>query len=243
MDFSKLDYALECIALQHKLPAQEVLDRWLERQQASVPDRWRFLDGIPCIIGGLIALLGTLEGRGGNFPWKTLPTVLARRGCILQNYPENILMPGEKRPTLAKSKGISDLSLDEWRVLADALKRDITCASRHAIEAVEEGVIEDEEAIIEDEVEVDHGDLIPQIACTSQHAIEAVEEGVFEDEEGIIKDKEEVDELLGSQEIFVDSNYNDSMRPLRPSQALHSTLADLCSILVHRKVVDTVTQL
>ncbi|KAG1718270.1 uncharacterized protein EDB91DRAFT_1258701 [Suillus paluster] len=309
MDFSKLNYALERIALQHKLPAQEVLDRWLERQQASVPDRWRFLDGIPCIIGGLIALLGTLEGRGGNFPWKTLPTVLARRGCILQNYPENILMPGEKRPTLAKSKGISDLSLDEWCVLADALQRDvltiksvttlnacknlmlsrdpvivgeapvrdflitcgrcefangridrlglacpddascsnsppgpphrqrlrvfievpvppsywrlhatrqcspvlsthhhgdlipqITCASRHAIEAVEEGIIEDEEAIIEDEVEVDHGDLIPQIACASQHAIEAVEEGVFEDEEGIIEDKEEVDELLGSQE-------------------------------------------
>lgn len=50
---------------------------------------------------------------------------LARRGYILQNYPEDVLMPGEKRATLTKSKGIHNLSLHERRVFADALKNDL----------------------------------------------------------------------------------------------------------------------
>ncbi|KAG2365063.1 hypothetical protein BDR07DRAFT_1481746 [Suillus spraguei] len=80
------------------------------------------INGIPCIVGGLTALLGMLNGRGGTFPWKTLPTILAHCGYILHHYPENVLMPGERRPTLARSKGIHNLTLCEWDPLTDALK-------------------------------------------------------------------------------------------------------------------------
>ncbi|KAG0695222.1 hypothetical protein DFH29DRAFT_1005651 [Suillus ampliporus] len=135
MDFAQLDYVLEHIASRHRVEAQEVLDKWLERRRVHDPDRWRLLDGIPCIVGGLTALLGPLEGRGGNFPWKTLPTVLARHGCILGNYLENILMPGESRATLAKSKGIHDLSLHEWRILVDALKNNALTVKSIATDA------------------------------------------------------------------------------------------------------------
>ncbi|KAG2737447.1 hypothetical protein P692DRAFT_20823752, partial [Suillus brevipes Sb2] len=49
---------------------------------------WKSLDGIPCIMGGITALVasvgGTLRGRTSNdFPWKTLPKELARLGCRL----------------------------------------------------------------------------------------------------------------------------------------------------------------
>ncbi|KAG1775773.1 hypothetical protein EV702DRAFT_940069, partial [Suillus placidus] len=47
---------------------------------------------------------------------------LARCGCILHHYPENILMPGERRPSLVKSKGIQDLTLCERDILTDALR-------------------------------------------------------------------------------------------------------------------------
>ncbi|KAG1877144.1 hypothetical protein C8R48DRAFT_768693 [Suillus tomentosus] len=68
---------------------------------------------------------GKLEGRGGTFPWKTLPSELTRRGYILQHYPEDVLMPGKKHTSLVKSKGIHDLSLCERRVFADALKNNM----------------------------------------------------------------------------------------------------------------------
>ncbi|KAG2114866.1 hypothetical protein DEU56DRAFT_705592, partial [Suillus clintonianus] len=47
---------------------------------------------------------------------------LAHRGCTLHHYPENVLMPGEKRPTLVKSKGIHDLTIHERDLLTDALR-------------------------------------------------------------------------------------------------------------------------
>ncbi|KAG1718221.1 hypothetical protein EDB19DRAFT_1612279, partial [Suillus lakei] len=43
-------------------------------------------------------------------------------GCVLYNYPEDALMPGELRDTNQKSKGINDLTLRERGVLSDALK-------------------------------------------------------------------------------------------------------------------------
>ncbi|KAG2053170.1 hypothetical protein BDR06DRAFT_1008818 [Suillus hirtellus] len=130
MDFSQLDYILERVASRYKVDAQEVLDKWLEKQEVHDPEAWRLLKGIPCIVGGLTALLGTLKGRGGNFLWKTLPTILACHGCILENYPEDILMPGERCSTLAKSKGIHNLTIHECFKLADALKNDaLTCKS------------------------------------------------------------------------------------------------------------------
>ncbi|KAG2096050.1 uncharacterized protein F5147DRAFT_778412 [Suillus discolor] len=88
---------------------------------------WKTLDGIPCIMGGLTALVasvsGTLRGRTQNdFPWKTLPKELARLGCCLVNYPNKTLMPGETRPTLSRSKGIHDLTLPHRINLVNALK-------------------------------------------------------------------------------------------------------------------------
>ncbi|KAG1896265.1 uncharacterized protein F5891DRAFT_934019, partial [Suillus fuscotomentosus] len=50
---------------------------------------------------------------------------LAKRGYVLQHYPENVLMPGERRATLAKSKGIHDLTLRERQIFADALKNNL----------------------------------------------------------------------------------------------------------------------
>ncbi|KAG1794593.1 uncharacterized protein HD556DRAFT_1442777 [Suillus plorans] len=122
MDFARLDSVLDCIALQRGVTADTILAGWLERRENGDSERWRQLDGIPCIIGGLTALLGTLDGRGGTFPWKRLPAILAHRGYTLHHYPENVLMPGKKRPTLVKSKGIHDLTLRERDLLADALK-------------------------------------------------------------------------------------------------------------------------
>ncbi|KAG0694722.1 hypothetical protein DFH29DRAFT_1006068 [Suillus ampliporus] len=49
MDFARLDSVLNCITLKHGLTGET-------------------LNGIPCIIGGLSALLGTLDGQGGDIP-------------------------------------------------------------------------------------------------------------------------------------------------------------------------------
>jgi hypothetical protein len=58
MDLTQLDHILERLASRYKLDAQEVLDKWLESRQVRDPEGWKLLDGIPCIIGGLTALLG-----------------------------------------------------------------------------------------------------------------------------------------------------------------------------------------
>ncbi|KAG2159670.1 uncharacterized protein EDB93DRAFT_1045470, partial [Suillus bovinus] len=50
---------------------------------------------------------------------------LARRGYVLQHYPENVLMPSEKHLTLIKRKGIHQLLLCEHQILADALKNNL----------------------------------------------------------------------------------------------------------------------
>ncbi|KAG1902470.1 uncharacterized protein F5891DRAFT_1186593 [Suillus fuscotomentosus] len=60
----------------------------------QVDDGWKALDGIPCIMGGLTALVAsvgsTLRGRAqNNFPWRTLPKELARLGYFLIDYRQN----------------------------------------------------------------------------------------------------------------------------------------------------------
>lgn len=62
MDFTKLNRLIERIASQHDLPVEMVVERWLERQTVSNLDGWKNLDGIPCIVGGLLALLGEFYG-------------------------------------------------------------------------------------------------------------------------------------------------------------------------------------
>ncbi|KAG1886389.1 uncharacterized protein F5891DRAFT_988558 [Suillus fuscotomentosus] len=98
-----------------------------EVSSIQVDAGWKTLDGIPCIMGGLTALVasvgGTLRGRTQTeFPWKTLPKELARLGCCLVNYPNETLMPGETRPTLSRSKGVHDLTLPHRINLVNALK-------------------------------------------------------------------------------------------------------------------------
>ncbi|KAG2054504.1 hypothetical protein BDR06DRAFT_1007679 [Suillus hirtellus] len=92
----------------------------------QVDEGWKALDRIPCIMGGLTALVasvgGTLCGRAqNNFPWRTLPKELARLGYFLINYPNETLMPGEIRPSLTRSKGIHDLTIPHRDNLVNAL--------------------------------------------------------------------------------------------------------------------------
>ncbi|KAG1790546.1 uncharacterized protein HD556DRAFT_1446068 [Suillus plorans] len=102
MDFARLYSVLNHIALQCRVTAETVLAEWLERQEVADPEHWKQLSGIPCITGGLIALLGTLNGRGGMFPWKKLSAILTCHGYTLHHYPKNVLMPSKRRPTLTK---------------------------------------------------------------------------------------------------------------------------------------------
>ncbi|KAG2061388.1 hypothetical protein BDR06DRAFT_966359 [Suillus hirtellus] len=103
MDFARLDSLLDHIALKCRVTAETVLAEWLERQEVADPESWKQLNGIPCITDRLTALL-------------------AHHGYTLHHYPENVLMPGERCPTLTKSKGIHDLTLHEQDLLANALK-------------------------------------------------------------------------------------------------------------------------
>jgi hypothetical protein len=63
MDFTELDHSLQRIASQHHLPVETTLERWLERRaEMNDPNAWKELDGIPCIVAGLAALLGKCCG-------------------------------------------------------------------------------------------------------------------------------------------------------------------------------------
>ncbi|KAG2048874.1 hypothetical protein BDR06DRAFT_975714 [Suillus hirtellus] len=166
MDFTKLEYQLECIASQNSIPAEMVLEKWLEKQQH-------------CLNGS-----GKLKGQEGTFPWKLLPRELAHHGYILQHYPANILMPGEKCDTLTRSKGIHDLSLCEHQVFSNALKNNSltikTITRQHALVHL----MASNSPVIIEEAPASHS-----ISCIGQS-----DGGVHEE------DKVEVDELLASQE-------------------------------------------
>ncbi|KAG2120937.1 uncharacterized protein F5147DRAFT_647315 [Suillus discolor] len=79
--------------IKHGLPTQKVSEEWLEMCKSNDAEDRRQMDGIPCIMGGLTALCGRLDRRGGNFAWKTLPALLAKHSCVICNYPYNTLMP------------------------------------------------------------------------------------------------------------------------------------------------------
>ncbi|KAG6374453.1 hypothetical protein JVT61DRAFT_4495 [Boletus reticuloceps] len=67
--------------------------------------------------------VGCTWASGKLFPWKALPSKLAKSGVVCYNYPDNIPFPGEERQSRAKggSKGISDLTLSECSSLIAAL--------------------------------------------------------------------------------------------------------------------------
>ncbi|KAG1719200.1 uncharacterized protein EDB91DRAFT_1257845 [Suillus paluster] len=94
---------------------------------SGVSEEWKSLDGIPCIMGGIRALVaslgGTLRGRTStDFPWKTLPKELAHLGYVLINYPEETLMPGELQPNLSQTKGIHGLNHHHCVNIVNSLK-------------------------------------------------------------------------------------------------------------------------
>lgn len=88
---------------------------------------WKTLaDHIQCIKVGITSMFSNLSGKltaqSGTFPWKLLPAELARHRFVMKGYPEDMLMPGEPRVTVARPKGISDLDKRERVILADALR-------------------------------------------------------------------------------------------------------------------------
>ncbi|KAG9308808.1 hypothetical protein JVU11DRAFT_11433 [Chiua virens] len=85
------------------------------------------VDPTPCIKSGIIQLVracgvDTTKLRGANFPWKTLLTFLAEKGLVMEGYPHDILMPGEKQSATTRMKGLNSLTLPQKRILASALR-------------------------------------------------------------------------------------------------------------------------
>lgn len=58
MDFTQLDLILQRVSSRYQVDEQEVLDKWMEKREVRDPEGWRLLEGVPCIAGGLTALLG-----------------------------------------------------------------------------------------------------------------------------------------------------------------------------------------
>jgi hypothetical protein len=71
-------------------------------------------------VAACIASVG-VKFNARQFPWKTWPALLASKGFITINYPENVLFPGDSSESAAKAKGISALTLNERKLLATAL--------------------------------------------------------------------------------------------------------------------------
>ncbi|KAG1837545.1 hypothetical protein F4604DRAFT_1601313, partial [Suillus subluteus] len=97
--------------------------------KAHVPNNvdWKTLaDHIQCIKVGITSMFSNLGGKltaqSGSFPWKLLPAELARHRFVMKGYPEDMLMLGQPRVTVARPKGISDLDKCERVILADALQ-------------------------------------------------------------------------------------------------------------------------
>ncbi|KAF8420165.1 hypothetical protein L210DRAFT_3654954 [Boletus edulis BED1] len=70
--------------------------------------------------------VGCQWATGKLFPWKGLPSRLAKSGVVCYNYPDSVPFPGQERQSHMKggSKGISDLTLPECTTLLAALGDD-----------------------------------------------------------------------------------------------------------------------
>jgi hypothetical protein len=66
VDFFRLNNVLDVIASRRAIPAEEVLERWLESRKISNSESWRQLVGIPCIMGGLTALCGEFDHQSSG---------------------------------------------------------------------------------------------------------------------------------------------------------------------------------
>lgn len=59
---------------------------------------------------------------GANFPWKTLLSFLVEKGLVMEGYPHDVLMPGQKQSATSQMKGLNSLTLPQKRVLASSLR-------------------------------------------------------------------------------------------------------------------------
>ena len=64
----------------------------------------------------------TTKLRGANFPWKTLLAFLVEKGLIMEGYPHDVLMPGEKQSATSHMKGLNSLTLPQKCILASSLR-------------------------------------------------------------------------------------------------------------------------
>ncbi|KIK80788.1 hypothetical protein PAXRUDRAFT_157683 [Paxillus rubicundulus Ve08.2h10] len=63
----------------------------------------------------------------GSFPWGTLLCILANQGLVFMGWPHGALMPSQLRNENVGTKGITDLSLTDCRLLYSAfINKDIS---------------------------------------------------------------------------------------------------------------------
>ncbi|KAF8127438.1 hypothetical protein EV363DRAFT_1076667, partial [Boletus edulis] len=75
----------------------------------------------------------------GNFPWTSVPAILASQGLVMQGWPALVSMPGD-RGGVSKAKGITILKKAEWLALCSMLEsQEITIEKVH--EPVEKRVV------------------------------------------------------------------------------------------------------
>ncbi|KAG9309283.1 hypothetical protein JVU11DRAFT_10767 [Chiua virens] len=77
------------------------------------------------------------------FPWKGLPTKLAKSSIVCHNFPDNVPFPGAPSRNKVGLKGISDLTLAKCNtLLATLIKSSPTCKMYFTHEPQQEGIDE-----------------------------------------------------------------------------------------------------
>ncbi|KAF8127459.1 hypothetical protein EV363DRAFT_1072658, partial [Boletus edulis] len=67
----------------------------------------------------------------GNFPWTSVPAILASQSLVMRGWPASVSMPGDRGGT-SKAKGITILKKAEWLALCSALEsKEITIEKVH----------------------------------------------------------------------------------------------------------------
>ncbi|KAG1745420.1 uncharacterized protein EDB91DRAFT_1246290 [Suillus paluster] len=122
---SEIKPALKCqIPLPQHTDAPQATQVDGEAWEAPNGIDWQMLpDPIQCIKVGITSMFRDLGGHliawTGTFPWKLLHSELVRHCYIMRGYPEDTLMSGEPRATVARPKGVSDLDKREQQKTHD----------------------------------------------------------------------------------------------------------------------------